>query len=90
MFDLTDPKSFETVKEQMKYINERQVMKDKNVVIVGNKLDLCMKNKEARKIHKADAKKFAQEFGAQYLEVSANTGHNIDKIFDLVTAELCM
>jgi GTPase SAR1 family protein len=50
VFDLTEPKSFETVKKQMKIITEKKLIPDKNFVIVGNKLDLCTKDSNARKI----------------------------------------
>jgi translation initiation factor 2 gamma subunit (eIF-2gamma) len=72
----------------MKIITQKKLIPDKNIVIVGNKLDLCLKDTNARKISQEEAKGFAKSEGAKYLEVSADTGHNVDHIFELITSDL--
>ena len=41
-----------------------------------------------RAIKFEDALKFANENNLNYIEVSAKTGHNIEKLFDTITASL--
>jgi len=49
------------------------------IVIVGNKID---KNQEDRKVTYEEGKEFADENNLEFIETSALTGKNIEKIFE--------
>lgn len=49
---------------------------DKHLVVVGNKADL----EEQREIGHQEAVRFANEIGASYIETSAKSGFNMEKL----------
>ena len=76
IYDVTDKKSFEGVKNWIEQIRD-EVTQEVLIYLVGNKID----KKEERKISKEEGKKLADSFGVQFYESSAKTGENIDLIF---------
>ena len=63
---------------------------DVNLVIclVGNKVDICEDNKSLRSISNADAKKYAEEQGLLFYEVSAKTGAGVKDVFNEIGKKL--
>jgi len=55
------------------------------MVLVGNKCDLS----EQREVSTADAEKLAQKFNCIFMEASARTQHNIEKIFHELVRQIC-
>lgn len=85
-FDLTDSQSFD---KMIKWENELtlQAPKDLIIKIVGNKLDL--KNKPTSNIvEESKILEFINEKNLEFLETSAKTGENINKIFELIAQDL--
>ncbi len=84
VFDLTDPKSFETIKgwyEDIKH-NLGSLPKGSKKMelfgfLIGNKQDL----KEERKVKIEDAIKLSKELNLEYLETSALSGDNVQVTF---------
>lgn len=78
VYDITYKKSFDDIKdfldEACKHVNENTPK-----YLVGNKADLVDK----REVKTETASKFAEENGFDYfIEVSAKTSFNLDKLFD--------
>ena len=78
VFDLTDQKSFNDLKNI--WLNDIKNYADKNIqiLIVGNKLDLI----EERKVTESQVINFCREKDYKYIEASAKEGTNILKIFE--------
>ena len=80
IYDVTENKSFENVKNWMNQIKE-EISDKVTIVLVGNKID----DEEHRKVTTEQGESMAKEFGIMFFECSAKTGENIDGIFnDLV------
>ncbi len=75
IFDLTNPKSFESVYDWFNDIKRYE--KDVTGLIFGNKEDLV----EQRKIQTEEALKLAETLNLEYIETSALTGKNIEQSF---------
>ncbi|GAH78811.1 unnamed protein product [marine sediment metagenome] len=75
IFDLTNPKSFESVSNWFNDIKRYE--KDVTGLIFGNKEDLV----EQRKIQTEEALKLAETLNLEYIETSALTGKNIEQSF---------
>ncbi len=78
VFDVTNIKSFESVSYWSKELQEN-VDSGLTIVVCGNKTDL----EDARAIVPDVAQKKAEEFGALYVETSASTGLNVERLFQL-------
>jgi small GTP-binding protein len=76
VYDITDKKSFTSIKE---WIEECQNYANDNIhmVLLGNKIDL----NEERKISKEEGEELAKEYVMDFYETSAKTGENIEDIF---------
>ena len=81
VYDITDPKTFEDIKE--KWYNDLKTYGEKYTVIgiVGNKSD-CY---DQEKVSEEEAKEFANNLGAIFMLTSAKTGENIDLLFENLT-----
>ena len=77
IYDVTENKSFENVKNWMNQIKE-EVSNRVTIVLVGNKID----DEENRKITTEQGESMAKEFDIMFFECSAKTGENIDGIFN--------
>ena len=76
VYDITDEKSFKSVKQ---WINDCQSFASKNIrlVLVGNKVDL----EQDRTVSKESGEVLASEYGMDFYEASALSGENIDQVF---------
>ena len=72
VFDVTDQKSFDKIREWMNQITVNTSSNDIGLVLLGNKCDA-----EPRVIQKSDGEKMAEELGVKYFETSAMNGTNI-------------
>lgn len=83
VFDLTDKQSFENVRQ---WLCESSYNSSESTVrfLVGCKSDL----KAERKVTEAEARDYAGLQGISYLEASAKTGENVDKLFETIAGEI--
>lgn len=85
VFDLTNRESFDNLNN---WISEIDTYGRKNpnpiIFVVGNKVDKI----KDRKISYEEAKLFAEKYEAQYIETSAKTNVNIEKLFIDVSSTL--
>ncbi|MHA1266334.1 MAG: Rab family GTPase [Candidatus Helarchaeota archaeon] len=79
VYDVTNPKSFRNV--EMWYKDMRKSFSTPiPCVLVGNKIDL------SRQVSRVDGMELAKKLSMRYIETSAKTGENVDKVFkDLAT-----
>ena len=77
IYDVTNPKTYDNVKNWVTQIREEA---SPNVVVYlcGNKIDM----KEDRKVKEEDGNKLAEEFGFPFNETSARDGININETFE--------
>nr|XP_046237850.1 ras-related protein ralB-B-like [Scatophagus argus]XP_046237851.1 ras-related protein ralB-B-like [Scatophagus argus] len=77
VFSITEQESFTATsefREQILRVKEEEVIP---LLVVGNKSDL----EDRRKVSADDAAAKASEWGVQYVETSAKTRANVDKVF---------
>ena len=78
VFDLTNPKSFDDLRNWYKDINKHVHIGEQIIgFILGNKSDKV----EERKITKKEATSLANELNLEYIETSALTGDNVKESF---------
>jgi small GTP-binding protein len=83
IYDVTSLKTFENVKSWVSQIHEE--ISDKVVIyLVGNKIDMD----DERKVKTEEGQKLAEELGVPFVETSAKSGENIDKIFSDITERI--
>ncbi|XP_011304982.1 ras-related protein Ral-a isoform X2 [Fopius arisanus] len=77
VFSITEDDSFQATQEFREQI--LRVKNDENIpfLLVGNKSDL----QEKRKVSLAEAQARSQQWGVPYVETSAKTKENVDKVF---------
>jgi Ras-related protein Rab-6A len=78
IYDITDRESFDSMP---KWIQEVLQVKNSEAVfvLIGNKIDL----EDKRQISSEEGKKFAEENNYIFQEVSAKTGDNFEKLFEV-------
>ena len=76
IYDITDTKTFEGVKNWIEQIRD-EVTREVLIYLVGNKID----KKEERKVSSEEGKKLADSYGVPFYESSAKTGENVDVVF---------
>ena len=78
IYDITDRESFDSMP---KWIQEVLQVKNSEAVfvLIGNKIDL----EDKRQISSEEGKKFAEENNFIFQEVSAKTGDNFEKLFEV-------
>ena len=83
VYDITNRLTFESVD---KWIQDLNLNSDKNItlLLIGNKKDLTDK----REVTTEEGEEKAKSFGLAFLETSALTGENIDKVFDYILKEV--
>jgi len=82
MFDVTNPTSFENIRNWTESIKTHLSSEYNNipVIIIGNKIDIL-----EREIKTEEARKYCKDLGFKYYETSAKTGENVnDTIRNLV------
>ena len=83
IFDVTDRKSFEKIKEWMMQIRCNTQADEIGLVLMGNKCDF-----ETREVTLEDGEALGQELGIKYYETSALEGKNITDAFMYLTEEI--
>ena len=83
VYDITDPDSFENVKNWMNEI-EKFANETVCILIVGNKCDVD----EKRKVTYVQGAELAKHYGVPFVEASAKSGINIDETFLLISREV--
>ncbi len=63
--------------DDLKYQAEPDIV----IILIGNKIDLCEKNPQMRKVQKEEAANFAHENKLLFEETSAITAQNITEAF---------
>ena len=76
MYDVTNKKSFDNVKNWVEQIRE-EVSDKVSIILVGNKID----DVDGRKVTTEEGQKMAQECELEFFECSAKSGENIDRTF---------
>lgn len=84
VFNVTDRVSFNNIRSWMWMISRIPGLEKSVKILVGNKIDL----ESATEVSYKEAKKFADEFSMTYVETSANSGHNVIKVFTDVTQQI--
>ena len=77
IFDVTNKKSYENVKNWVKQIKE-EVSSRVTIILVANKID----DVNHRIVSKEEGEKIANECGLMFFECSAKTGENIEHAFN--------
>lgn len=78
-YDVTAAKSLESCEY---WVNElRQNEEDCQLCLVGNKIDFPV---EERRVDPKSAEEFAAKYGMIWMETSAKTAENINKLFERV------
>ena len=77
IYDVTEQKSFDNVKNWMAQIKE-EVSERVSIVLVGNKID----DEDNRKISTEQGESMAKDYEIMFFECSTKTGQNIDEIFN--------
>ena len=84
VFDITSRDSLYNLKDYNDIIKSALTDSEKVSYVVGNKCDLVM----YRQVQENEARSEANIYKAKYMEVSAKTGINIDKLFDYVIQDI--
>ncbi len=82
VFDLTDKESFTSINEYAESVISNT--EGASIIIVGNKLDLVQSDESIRQVSIEVARQCASNYSAEYFEVSAKTGENINILFDSI------
>ena len=78
VYDITDKNSFDNLNFWLDELEKNCNLNNLYIFLVGNKTDL----KKERKVSYDEAKNFADMKKIPYIEISAKTGDNIDKLFN--------
>ena len=85
VFDLSSKKSFNAVDEWIEsYYKFKNPDSEKNVVLIGNKVDLI----DNREITQEEAENYVKTNNIFYFETSAKEGKNIDECFYFIAEKL--
>ncbi|XP_051892453.1 ras-related protein Rab-39B-like [Pristis pectinata] len=81
MFDVTNRKSYENIREWLKEVDNHVYPNKTIFVLVGHKSDLT----HDRKVSREEAEKLAATLGLNYLETSAKSNSNVEEAFMKLT-----
>ena len=81
VYDVTNEKSFQAVRRWMDELKDH-AEPDIVIMLVGNKIDLCDRNPDVRRISREAGEKFAKEHGLLFNETSAITVVNVKEVFE--------
>ena len=89
VFDLTSRESLYNLQDYINIIktaltDSEKIINEKIIYYVGNKCDLVM----YRQVEENEGRLEANKYGAKYMEVSAKTGINIDKLFNSIIQDI--
>lgn len=79
-YDVTNKKSFDDINGWVNDVKAKNTDKSIPFVLIGNKIDL----EDARVVSKEAGKKFAEENGMEFVEVSAKTGVGIKELENIL------
>ena len=83
VFSLIERETFAATNEFREQILRVKVDEQTPLILVGNKLDLC---DDRREVGQDEAESLARSWGVPYVETSAKTKLNVDKVyFDLMS-----
>ena len=85
VFDLTRPGSFQSIENWIKTIREN--ISPKFMILIGNKSDLI---EQQRAVNKNFILEYCQKRFFNYMEISAKTNNNIERMFKEVAYQLYM
>merc|ERR1719382_76242 len=78
VYDTTRRETFTHVNQWLNEVKQHaNQVKDKSIILVGNKCDL----EDERQVSAEEGAAFAKTNGLLFLETSAKTGHNVDEAF---------
>ena len=88
VFDLTSRESLYNLQDYINIIktaltDSQKIINEKIIYFVGNKCDLIY-----RQVEENEAKLEANKYTAKYMEVSAKTGINIDRLFNSIIQDI--
>ena len=83
VFAVNEKSSFDKISLWIKSIEENANIKEKAIILVGNKIDM-----PNRKISKEDAENFAKDYNIKYFETSAKTGKGIQEAFNQIYKDI--
>uniref|UniRef100_UPI00398F2F81 ras-related protein Rab-39B-like n=1 Tax=Pristiophorus japonicus TaxID=55135 RepID=UPI00398F2F81 len=81
MFDVTNRKSFENIREWLNEVNAHVFPNKTIFVLVGHKSDLT----DERDVSSEEAERLAEALGLSYIETSAKNNSNVDQAFIKLT-----
>ena len=89
VFDLTSRESLYNLQDYINIIktaltDSEKIINEKIIYFVGNKCDLVM----YRQVEENEGRLEANKYGSKYMEVSAKTGINIDKLFNSIMQDI--
>ena len=84
VFDLTNRKAFEHVREWHKEVSEHILPHHMVFILIGHKSDLA----SDRKVSRDEAERLAGDLGIRYVETSAKCNVNVDRAFELLTRDI--
>jgi len=88
VFDVTDHRSFEAVKDWVKELRaHNDVSSDLVLAIAANKIDLGGPN-SAKDLLLSQAKEYAKEINASFIETSAKSSQGIQSLFEIVAQNI--
>lgn len=85
VFDLTNRKTFEHVREWHKEVSEHILPHHMVFILIGHKSDLAATD---RKVSHDEAEQLAADLGIRYVETSAKCNSNVDRAFELLTRDI--
>lgn len=85
VFDLASKNSFNAVGEWIEsYYKYKNPESEKNVVLIGNKVDLV----DQREVTKEEAENYVKANNIFYFETSAKDGNNVEECFNFIAEKL--
>lgn len=85
IFDLTAKSTFENVTKWLEaYYKSSSPQYKKNIILIGNKVDL----ESNREVKREEAESYAKDNQMLYWETSAKEGSNVDEVFNFIAKNL--
>lgn len=84
VYSIIDEISFKVLKDWIKIVEDTIDIKEATIFVVGNKID----RDNERKVSSEVAEKFAKENNFLYIEISAQEGMNVDRLFEQLAVEM--
>ena len=83
IYDITNKESFDKVDNLINDV-KKYTQKDVSIILIGNKTDL----EDKREIMKEQGEEKAKKYNVSFIETSALTGENLDKVFEMLMTEI--